>query len=88
MDRSRFRRAALPLRGGTTAETVLSEIETLRGQRVPMLLFSSRLARLNVRVVGTSGIEHEALELTRTEKRPAGAPLGTVLADWGQPDGT
>jgi len=74
---------ALPMRDARAAESVLSEIETLRDQRVPMLLFLSRLARLNVRVVGGGEIESGTLELTRTEHRLPGAPPGTVVADLG-----
>lgn len=74
---------ALPVRDGTAAKAVLSEIEALRSQRVPMLLFLSRLSRLNVRVLDTGGLEREDLELTRTEYRLAGAPPGTVVADLG-----
>ena len=74
---------ALPLRDERAAQAVHEEIYALVKMTVPMLLFLSRLARLNVRVRGIDGAESHLLSLTRTEKAVQGAPPHLTLADLG-----
>ncbi len=74
---------ALPLRDGRAAQAVHEEIDALVELTVPMLLFLSRLARLDVRVRGADGAESHPLSLTRTEKAVQGAPSHLTIADLG-----
>ena len=74
---------ALPLRDERAAQAVVEEIDALAKMTVPMLLFMSRLARLDVRVRGADGAESHPLSLTRTEKAVRGAPSNLTLADLG-----
>lgn len=74
---------ALPLRDERAAQAVHEEIDALNKMNVPMLLFLSRLARLDVRVRGADGAEGHPLSLTRTEKAVEGAPHYLTLADLG-----
>ncbi|WP_421361904.1 sacsin N-terminal ATP-binding-like domain-containing protein [Agrobacterium rosae] len=74
---------SLPLRDARAAETVVAEIDALRGLGVPMLLFLTRLARLEIRGIDAAGNEGPPLRLTRLEEQVLGAPLGIVVADLG-----
>ncbi|RUZ99982.1 sensor histidine kinase, partial [Mesorhizobium sp. M7A.F.Ca.US.001.02.1.1] len=74
---------ALPLRDARAAETVVSEINALRGLNVPMLLFLRRLARLTVRIIERDGSEADPLTLRRSERPIQGAPPGLSMVDLG-----
>lgn len=74
---------ALPVRDARAAAAVLAEIEALRGVGVPMLLFLTRLERLEVRMTSTDGTHSEPIVLTRHEEALPGAPAGIVVADFG-----
>lgn len=74
---------ALPVRDARAAEAVLAEIEALRTVGAPMLLFLTRLARLNVWVSGVNGVQSEPIILTRQEETLPGAPSGFAIADLG-----
>ncbi len=74
---------ALPVRDARAANAVLAEIEALRGVGVPMLLFLTRLERLEVRMTSADGARSEPIVLTRHEEALPGAPAGIVVADLG-----
>lgn len=72
---------ALPVRDSRAAEAVVAEIEALRTVGAPMLLFLTRLGRLDVRVLGIDGAQLEPIILTRREEELHGAPSGFAVAD-------
>ncbi|WP_374453560.1 sacsin N-terminal ATP-binding-like domain-containing protein [Phenylobacterium sp.] len=74
---------ALPLRDDRAVKSVADEIESLRGLGVPILLFLSRLASLDLRVMDADGIEAPPLSLTRHEMPIPGAPSGVGVVDLG-----
>ena len=73
----------LPLRSTDAAIDVLHEIEAIRGQQVPMLLFLSRLTRLSICVVEPDGAEQKPLVLSRIETmlESAGGSVSIVDLD-------
>ena len=76
----------LPLRDAAAGASVRRQIQELRDQTVPMLLFLDRVSWLSVRIVGETGHTETELKFTRSEKTydAAGMKLAHVeLGDAG-----
>jgi hypothetical protein len=70
----------LPLRDGVAGDSVRQEINELRDQKVPMLLFLDRISSLIVRIVAETGKIETELAFTRSEEtyEAAGMELARV----------
>lgn len=68
---------ALPLRDTAARDAVLKEIQSLRQQSVPVLLFLVRLRRLTVSVVPDDN--SHSFSLFREERETAGRPGATIV---------
>lgn len=68
---------ALPLRDKAAREAVLKEIQSLRQQSVPVLLFLVRLGRLTVSVVPDD--DSRSFSLFREERKITGRPGATIV---------